>query len=209
MIEFKYTKYSKTRENTFLLYFFGGVYLNFVEPLRLKSEIEQMKVLLKRKSFRDYLLFVIGINTGMSFKELLNLKFSEIILNHSVNDSIIKNGKEYPVNTNLKKEINFYFQSLKSKVIENRYVFENKEFGKPINRSHAYRVLNDAAKLAGIPAKIGTHTLRKTYGYHYYSQNHNLKVLQKLFNHSSKDFTLKYIGVFFDKSNNEDFDFYL
>lgn len=34
-----------------------------------------------------------------------------------------------------------------------------------ISRSLAYRVINKACKAVGVPGKIGTYTLRKTWGY--------------------------------------------
>ena len=43
--------------------------------------------------------------------------------------------------------------------------------------------------------EIGTHTLRKTFGYHFYKRNKDVAMLQKLFNHSSPSITLRYIGI--------------
>jgi integrase len=43
--------------------------------------------------------------------------------------------------------------------------------------------------------EIGTHTLRKTFGYHFYQQTKDVAMLQEIFNHSSPAITLKYIGV--------------
>jgi integrase len=58
----------------------------------------------------------------------------------------------------------------------------------------AYRILNDAAQRVGIDA-VGTHTLRKTFGYHTYRQTKNLGLVQKLLNHTSSVDTLRYIGI--------------
>ena len=41
----------------------------------------------------------------------------------------------------------------------------------------------------------GTHSLRKTFGYHLYKQTKDIALLQKVLNHSSQDVTLRYIGV--------------
>lgn len=43
--------------------------------------------------------------------------------------------------------------------------------------------------------KIGTHTLRKTFGYHHYEKFKDVVMLQKIFNHSSTEITLRYIGI--------------
>lgn len=42
---------------------------------------------------------------------------------------------------------------------------------------------------------IGTHTLRKTFGYHYYQQTHDIATLMILLNHSSESVTKRYLGI--------------
>ena len=46
-----------------------------------------------------------------------------------------------------------------------------------------------------ISGEIGTHTLRKTFGYHAYQNGSSLELLMDIFNHSSKAQTLRYIGI--------------
>lgn len=55
--------------------------------------------------------------------------------------------------------------------------------------------MSKAAEHFGIEERIGTHTLRKTFGYHYYLKTHDVGTLMKLFNHSSETVTLCYIGI--------------
>ncbi|MFW6238815.1 MAG: tyrosine-type recombinase/integrase, partial [Halanaerobiales bacterium] len=76
------------------------------------------------------------------------------------------------------------------------YLFQSRK-GKnqPISRVQAYRVLKKIGKRAGLNIKIGTHTLRKTYGYHHYQKYKDIAQLQAIFNHSSPDITLDYIGT--------------
>ena len=86
------------------------------------------------------------------------------------------------------------------------YVFiSRKGDNKPITRQQAYRILNNAAESLGlverdangtiILGEIGTHTLRKTFGYHAYKSGITIELLMDLFNHSSKSQTLRYIGI--------------
>ena len=42
---------------------------------------------------------------------------------------------------------------------------------------------------------IGTHTMRKTFGYHSFKMGHDLSQIQSLLNHSSQKETLRYIGI--------------
>ena len=49
---------------------------------------------------------------------------------------------------------------------EDDYLFKSKRTNKPISRIQAYRILKEAAAACGLE-EIGTHTLRKTFGYHF------------------------------------------
>ncbi len=68
-------------------------------------------------------------------------------------------------------------------------------YGKRLERVSAYRILNAACKKANLEENIGTHTLRKTFGYHFYRKYKDVVMLQKIFNHSSPEITLLYIGL--------------
>lgn len=63
-----------------------------------------------------------------------------------------------------------------------------------ITRARAYGILSESAKELGLDA-IGTHSLRKTFGYWVYKDTKDVAALQKLFNHSSPEETLRYIGI--------------
>ena len=65
---------------------------------------------------------------------------------------------------------------------------------KPISREMAWIILNKAARELGLE-EIGTHTLRKTFGYHFYQKTKDVALLQNIFNHSSPSVTLRYIGI--------------
>lgn len=48
--------------------------MNFVEPIRDRKKIAQIKNLLRgEKRYRDLLLFVVGINTALRISDLLPL----------------------------------------------------------------------------------------------------------------------------------------
>ena len=56
-------------------------------------------------------------------------------------------------------------------------------------------MINTACKKANIEGNFGTHTLRKTFGYHFYKQFKDIVMLQKILNHSHPSITLRYIGI--------------
>ena len=72
---------------------------------------------------------------------------------------------------------------------------------KPITRIQAYRVLNEIAKQIGLD-EVGTHTMRKTFGYHHYQANKDVAVLQSIFGHAAPSISLLYIGITDDMKDN-------
>lgn len=165
-----------------------------VDPIRKKTDIEKIKSVLLENSYRDYLLFEFGINTGLRISDILKLKVSDIRGKYHIELKERKTGKlkKFRMNSVLKAELDDY---IKSKNNDN-YLFESfKTSGNPLERTRAYCILNHAAKVAGVKIKMGTHTMRKTFGFHFYQQTKDVALLQVLFNHSSPSVTLRYIGI--------------
>lgn len=176
--------------------------MNTVEPIRDKNKINLMKKVLKNNSIRNYLLFTIGINTGLRISDLLKLKFSDVVdLKEKIKDNIYireqKTSKEkkFSLNKTVKDSIKEYISSL-DKYEFDWYLFKSKKGeNKSISRIQAYDILNNAAKEVGIKDKIGTHTLRKTFGYHARIKGVGVEILQRIFNHSAPGVTMRYIGI--------------
>lgn len=156
--------------------------MKFVEPIRDKEQIKKVKQVLKQSNQRNYLLFVLGINSGLRISDILNLK---------VKDVKNKKYKKFPITKTLKLCIDKY---INNKLSED-WLFESKRGSHPITRVQAYRIICNACNNAGINLNIGTHTLRKTFGYHFYQEKKDIVILQKIFNHSTPDITLRYIGI--------------
>lgn len=173
--------------------------MEFVQPIRNLKQIETIKKLLKAQNLRDYCLFVLGINSGLRISDLLKLKISDVIEKNKVKDRIrlreIKTSKykDFPLSDNTKQAIKEYLKTRDYK--ENEPLFLSRKNKGFLMRNQAYKIINDVAKSVGIKEKIGTHTLRKTFGYHAYNNGYDIALIQKLFNHSSLSVTLRYIGI--------------
>lgn len=75
------------------------------------------------------------------------------------------------------------------------YLFQSRQGrNRPISRQQAWNILSRAGEYFGMDA-IGTHTLRKTFGYHMYQQTHDIVMIQKILNHATQEYTLGYIGI--------------
>jgi integrase len=168
--------------------------MQYVQPIRNKQQIEEIKSYLKATGIRDLLLFTMGINTGLRISDLLRLKIVDIKGKSHVEIKEQKTGKmkRFPLLGNLQSMIDEYVKG-KS---DSDYLFKSRNGGnKPITRVMAYMIINRACRKAGITDNIGTHTLRKTFGYHHYQTFKDVAILQYLFNHSSPSITLRYIGI--------------
>ena len=173
--------------------------MEFVQPIKNLKQIETIKKLLKQQNLRDYCLFTVGINSGLRISDLLNLTVNDVIDKDKIKDRIrlrekkTNKFKDFPLSDNAKSSIREYLKTRNYKPNEPLFLSrKNKGF---LLRQQAYKIINDVAKAIGIKDKIGTHTLRKTFGYHAYNNGYDITLIQKLFNHSTPAITLRYIGI--------------
>lgn len=180
--------------------------MEFVEPIRDKKNLENMKRFLKERSLRDYMLFVLGINSGLRISDLLRLTVEDVKGKDRITIREEKTGKakDFPLSETCKKALCEYLKAagLTSGVLfPSRKRAGSKDTG-AISRQQAYEAINSAARAVGIKDAIGTHTLRKTFGYHAYKAGHDITRIQQLLNHSAPSVTLRYIGITKDELDN-------
>jgi site-specific recombinase XerD len=101
-------------------------------------------------------------------------------------------AKDFPMGTTTVRALKEYLDS-RPDLHDTQALFPSRKSGGPITRQHAYRIIDDAARSVGITDEIGTHTLRKPFGYHAYKQGIDVTRIQKLLNHSAPSVTLAYI----------------
>lgn len=163
--------------------------MEYVQPIRSKKKIDHIKEILARRSPRNKLMFVLGINTGLRISDILTLTVGDVYKKQHIEIREQKTGKvrQIKVNANLQAAIEEYFKCYDCEESDKK-LFD-------ISRIQAYRIINDAARTVGLSDRIGTHTLRKTFGYHHYQKHKDVAILQNIFKHSSPAVTLRYIGV--------------
>lgn len=169
---------------------------NEVFPIKSKRDFNRMK---KALYGRDQLLLTLGTAFGLRISDLLTLKVGDLRGKDSL--TIVEAKRK-------KRRVITFSPSVKQAVKEldgndDDYVFKSRKGDNaPISRVQAYRILNDAAERAGISDKIGgigTHSLRKTFGYRLYEQGINITRIMAILGHSSEKETLRYIGVTADE----------
>lgn len=182
-----------------------------VYPFRTQEDLKKMhEYFVSHEMYRDDLMFVLGINVGLRASDLLNLKWGEVI---DANTNEIANGVTVK-EKKTKKFRTFYLNSSCEKAIteyrkyywgdgeedKEEYIFKSKKDGTiPIGVRPAGLILKKAAMAVGIQYNVGTHSLRKTFGYHQLKAHNGdalfLCELQEMFNHSSPKITLRYCGL--------------
>jgi integrase len=178
--------------------------MNFVEPIRDRKKIAQIKNLLRGQGrYRDLLLFVVGINSALRISDLLQLKIThflnekgqiktrfwikeqkrgkrhEIAINQSIRDSLTEYLREYPY---IAKE-------------GENFLFFNPKTNQAIKRGQAWKVFTNICADVGLLGNYGTHSLRKTWGFHARMQGVDLALIMHKLNHESIAYTKRYLGI--------------
>lgn len=159
----------------------------------------------RKEKFVILALINVGINVALRISDLGNLKFEDITEEWKVKIKEKKTGKYKYIKLNAicKNNIN------QLKVIYNDrgilptvYIFKslNREYlkkgiDKSLNTSSVSKYFVKARIDLKIPYAIGTHSLRKTWGYNVYRRTKDIAPIMKVLNHSSASQTLKYIGI--------------
>lgn len=163
-----------------------------VQPIRDIAMIAAMKDVLMKQHYRNYFLFVLGINTGLRISDLLALRVGDVRGKSHIVITEQKTGKlkRFKINNELQQHISKFTIDKNTAT----YLFQSRRGQDRIHRVQAWKILNAAAQEVGL-SEIGTHTLRKTFGYHFYQKYKDVAVLQQIFNHSSPAVTMRYIGI--------------
>ena len=169
--------------------------LNRVEPIRDIELVKDIGRYFKNRSERNYIMYILGIYSGLRISDILKLKVKDVRSKSSISIREQKTGKQkiFPINPFLKKELSSYIEDNNFDMDDFLIRAPGKK-NKPITRDMAYKIMNQAAEYFGL-YNIGTHTMRKTFGYHFYKQKKDIVTLQKIFNHSDPSITLIYIGI--------------
>lgn len=176
--------------------------MKFVQPIRDKDVLKEIKLYLKSRNERDYILFILGIYTGLRISDILDLKVKDLkdkkhlVIEEKKTRKRRKNKQRIiKIHHRLAKELKPFLKEKEP----NEYIIKSREGkNKPITRERAYGILQNVAAEFHLDS-IGTHSLRKTFGYQIYNQTKNVALLQEIFNHSDPDITLRYIGINQDK----------
>ncbi len=183
--------------------------MDFVEPIRDKKKISQIKNQLEgAKRYRDLLLFVVGINTALRISDLLQLKIGDFVddqsnlrKSFSIREEKREKRNQVVINTSISEAFAKYLVAYNNVASDPDYFvfFSSKRSGpnytRPITRVQAWRVVAEMCQAVGLSGNYGTHTLRKTWGYHARQTGVPLELIMAKLNHSNIAMTKRYLGI--------------
>lgn len=187
-----------------------------VYPIKTHKDIIAMaNWLYEHKNNKYVLAFTLGINLGLRANELLDLKMNQVFSpdgsvrliedEEDTSDGIdiyqskTKKHRTVFLNTACKDALEWAFPIKGAYLNSEEYLFPSREGG-AIQVGTFRKVLKEAAAACGLKQNIGTHTCRKTWGWHQYKYNSekanlDITMLQRAFGHSSPEVTLRYLGI--------------
>ena len=166
--------------------------MNWVAPIKDEDTLQKFKDKLKQMDEKYYIMFEIGVGTGMQLQDILKLKNKDIrgkdYIEATIGTKNIKRTFNFP--DSLKEEIN---QFTEGKDPDAYLILGHLSSPEPLSREQAYRSLKSAGRSIGL-ASIGAQTMRKTFAWRYYRDTGDIYYLQNLLNHASPSITYRYIG---------------
>lgn len=181
-----------------------------MQPIRDISTVHDITVTLSKlttaRGRRLFLLWMVGINMGLRISDIVDLKVGDLRgareFTYLPKKQAHKKGARkitVPVPRALRKALDARCQGMPDEA----WLFPSRKRTDGKNAAHITRqaARDDMLlirRLCGVDQKIGCHTMRKTFGYHYYQRTKDIAILQEWFYHSSPATTLIYIGVTLD-----------
>lgn len=170
-----------------------------IKDRELLDDIAQFFLDSGRLGPRRYIMFILGIYTGLRISDIVKLRVRDIRDADYVELRAKKTGKPTKI-----KIHNFVREDLDS-YIEDKNDYEyliksQKGNNQPISAKGAWDDMKKAAEAFGLK-NIGCHTLRKTFGYFFYQQYKDIITLKNIFGHNDISVTFRYIGLDQDKSD--------
>ena len=145
------------------------------------------------------LLLLVGFNTSLRVSDFRRFRVEDLRGRDYAQMQAKKTGKaaRILINPAARRGINRLLAGRKG----DEYIFQSREKDpvthkpRPFSRQRCYQIIHTIAKQAGVEERIGCHSLRKTFGYHYYKMTGDVVSLQRILGHSFQRETLVYIGV--------------
>lgn len=159
---------------------------------------------------RNYTMVLFGLCSGLRISDIVSRKWEDVMYPDGeyretirVQEQKTKKYRDFFLGDLLKMSLDDYRKSITKKYDLSDYIFFTRQ-SDHMTIQGAYNIIKQAAKACGIKENIGTHSLRKTFGYTSMKTHEDdamfLATLMRLYGHSSEAVTLRYCGIDEDES---------
>ena len=181
-----------------------------VQPIRDQRKIREIDTYLKGKSDRDHILWLVGVQSGLRVSDIVKLRVDDVWKQDIRRIKEKKTEKQRPLYLNSRSmtAIQRYIKEHDLQASDWLLPSRRSDGSGHISITQAYRIIREAGEACGC-SHVGTHTMRKSFGYHYYKKTHDVATLMRIFNHASPSVTLRYIGIEREQIEDSLADFYL
>ena len=166
--------------------------MNWVAPIKDDETLRRFKEILLSMDEKYYIMFSIGVGTGMQLQDILKLRCKDVRGKESIEACI--GTKKIKRVFRLPKELQeIILHYTEGKDPDSYLILGYASSPEPLSREQAYRALKSAGRSIGL-SSIGAQTMRKTFAWRYYRETGDIYYLQNLLNHASPSITYRYIG---------------
>ncbi|MEA3442693.1 MAG: tyrosine-type recombinase/integrase [Chloroflexota bacterium] len=148
------------------------------------------------EGYRDMVIILTLLDTGLRVNELINLKMEHVWLEESIIKVLGKGNKErlVPIGKQIRKLLWRYISQYRPEPalpnLDN--LFLNRD-GRPLTKNRLDSLMKHYGKLAGLTGiRCSPHTLRHTFAINYLRNGGDVFSLQKILGHSSLEMTRRY-----------------
>ena len=170
-----------------------------VEPIRDLAVIRQIKILLAEKP-RDLCLFTLGINTAFRANELLSIRVGQVV-HLKVGDRLelkqrkTRSYRAITLNAVVVAAIDDWLADYKP-AGPDVPLFPSQKGTRALTVPTVHRMVKSWCANAGLHGNFGSHTLRKTWGFHQRQTfGKRTIVLTQAYGHASERQTLDYLCI--------------
>jgi len=169
-----------------------------VQAVKDLDKVKLISYLLEKRFSKQMSdIWNIGLNLALRISDLLSIQFSDIHDDRLlINES--KTGKL--ANIQLNNKALTTINQIRDKHPNHIYLFQSYRNQQAINKTPkplSRRAVSEAFAMIGqeVNITLGTHSMRKTRGYHLYKTTNDIARVMKMLRHSSEGVTLRYIGI--------------
>jgi len=196
--------------------------MNVVKAIKSEATIRAIKGIISKNktanTSRNFLLWIIGTNTGLRISDILALRLKDVLDNKGkiresleITEKKTKRPRDIAIRPPVKSALERFFRDTGS-YDPNEYLFKDRRRGKedinkPITRVRAWQMINDWGRKAGVNYKIGCHSLRKIFGSYAFKAGIPLIYISEELGHRNVEVTKRYLGITADETKNAFKDF--